>query len=501
MPGKKTSKRGRGGGGGRAALYVEHIALEAAEEGLCAGRYVRGKLRINAKARLQAFVAVVAMDRDVFIDGDIDRNRALHGDIVVMELLDEAEWNERSSGPEPPAPTAGGPASSDDGAAAAAAAALTHALWRPLVAADDGAERGVSSADASSAAVGADHATSSADGIAAAVEALALDDDSVHGAERAAAAAANAAANAANKQVRARVVAVLSSPARPPCTGLLVAPRGVPAGAALRKGTRFVLFKPLDSRFPYMKVGYAGLPEAYAADPHAHSATLFAVAVQPLPAGWTTTEQSPAAHVVATIGAAGQIEAETNALLLAEGIEQGPHCAATFAELEKWRGWGVGAADVAQRRDLRQTRVFSIDPTSARDLDDALHVTKLEDGTFEIGVHIADVSHFVTPESSLDADAGMRATTVYLVNKVVPMLPRMLCNEHCSLNPLVERLAFSCIWRMNDAGEVLPPLDRSGGATNGGGTGAWFGRTVIRSCAKLDYTTAQVSFLFLYRYI
>jgi DIS3-like exonuclease 2 len=131
------------------------------------------------------------------------------------------------------------------------------------------------------------------------------------------------------------------------------------------------------------------------------------------------------------------------------------------------------------RRDYRDRRVFTIDPTSARDLDDALHVASLPDGRVEIGVHIADVSHFLRPGSAVDAEALRRATTVYLVNDVIPMLPRPLCEVACSLNENVERLAFSCIWRMNMDG------------TMAGNNDVWYGRTVIKSCARLDYATAQ----------
>ena len=112
-------------------------------------------------------------------------------------------------------------------------------------------------------------------------------------------------------------------------------------------------------------------------------------------------------------------------------------------------------------------------------LIDALHIMKLDDGTFEIGVHIADVSYFLRPNTALDTEASRRATSVYLVQKVIPMLPSILCEDLCSLNPDVDRLAFSCIWRMNEDGTLCahPP--------------PWFGRTIIRSCAKLDYPTAQ----------
>ena len=498
-----TKPKGKGGGSKkgaapaqqqrRSAMYPDHISPEAAAEGLSTGRYVRGKLRINAKARLQAFIAVQGMERDMFIDGEIDRSRALHGDTVVIQILDEAEWPDRRGVTAEPE-TAAAIVDTDGGAAAEAATALTHALWRPLVA--DAEAAAEASLESSPSAAAAASAAPEVDDVLDELFDLDLDGDgssAASAAECAAAASASAKAASLGKQVRGRVVAVLNRPNRPPCTGLLVCPRGVSPGSALRSGTRYILFKPLDGRFPYMKCSYSSLPASYKADPHAYARTLFAVALAPLPAGWPATEKSPSANVLAEIGAAGQIEAETNALLLAEGIEQGPHTDATMAELDAWRAWSVSDRDLAdgKRRDLRTTRVFSIDPTTARDLDDALHVTKLADGTFEIGVHIADVSHFVTPDSALDADASLRATTVYLVNKVVPMLPRMLCNEHCSLNPLVERLAFSCIWRMNSDGEVLPPLDRSGGSTNGGGSGAWFGRTVIRSCAKLDYITAQ----------
>lgn len=137
------------------------------------------------------------------------------------------------------------------------------------------------------------------------------------------------------------------------------------------------------------------------------------------------------------------------------------------------------------RRDYRQERIFTIDPTTAKDLDDALHIKLLPDGaTVEVGVHIADVSYFVQPQMAVDEEARHRATTVYLVDRTVPMLPRPLCEVACSLNENVERLAFSCVWRMN--------LDGTLRARKGNESEAvWYGRTVIRSCARLDYSTAQ----------
>ena len=128
------------------------------------------------------------------------------------------------------------------------------------------------------------------------------------------------------------------------------------------------------------------------------------------------------------------------------------------------------------RRDLRQERIFTIDPTGAKDLDDALSIKANDDGTYDIGVHVADVSYFVKPNTALDRDAKKRATSVYLVQRAVPMLPPILSEELCSLNFAKDRLAFSVIFTMTKEAKV---------------TKKWFGRTVIRSSAQLSYANAQ----------
>ena len=140
--------------------------------------------------------------------------------------------------------------------------------------------------------------------------------------------------------------------------------------------------------------------------------------------------------------------------------------------------WKIPQCEIDKRRDLREMCIFTIDPPTAKDLDDALHITELDANTVEIGVHIADVSYFVRPGSIIDEEAKKRATSVYLVQKVIPMLPSILCEELCSLNPNVDRLAYSCIWRMKLDGTLCNEKP-------------WIGRTVIRCCAKIDYPTAQ----------
>ena len=125
---------------------------------------------------------------------------------------------------------------------------------------------------------------------------------------------------------------------------------------------------------------------------------------------------------------------------------------------------------------MRDVLTFTIDPKDAKDFDDALSFRILDNGLFEIGIHIADVSHYVQPDTVLDDEAYERATSVYLVDRVVPMLPEVLSNNACSLRPHEEKYTFSAVFQMNDKAEVK---------------NQWFGRTVTYSDARFAYEEAQ----------
>ncbi|KAL7522669.1 hypothetical protein ACHAWX_007355 [Stephanocyclus meneghinianus] len=218
---------------------------------------------------------------------------------------------------------------------------------------------------------------------------------------------------------------------------------------------------------------------------------------------WSEIHKWPPCTRVTRLCGSCNVEDETKALLVEHDVDHGEFLPAVLRDvdeavksgrflepnnghaLEEEMGWKPTAEMCRGRRDYRKHRVFTIDPTTARDLDDALHVTQLPDGRVEIGVHIADVSHFVKPGSAVDEEALRRATTVYLVDRVIPMLPRPLCEIACSLNENVERLAFSCVWRMNIDGTMSSKNGKSKADE------VWYGRTVIKSCSRLDYATAQ----------
>jgi DIS3-like exonuclease 2 len=196
------------------------------------------------------------------------------------------------------------------------------------------------------------------------------------------------------------------------------------------------------------------------------------------------------------LGDALTLEHEIQALLISYAVDHGDYPPQALKHVdetvqsgifynESELQWRPTPEMLEGRRDYRGERIFTIDPTTAKDLDDALHIKLLEGdgngrGIVEVGVHIADVSYFVTPGSPVDDEAQRRTTTVYLVDRTIPMLPRPLCEMACSLNENVERLAFSCVWKMYLDGTLVP------GANN-----VWYGRTVIKSCARLDYSTAQ----------
>ena len=137
----------------------------------------------------------------------------------------------------------------------------------------------------------------------------------------------------------------------------------------------------------------------------------------------------------------------------------------------------ISSSEIKKRRDFRKTTTFTIDPVDAKDFDDALSFEFLENGNYEIGVHIADVTHYVTPESALEQEAFMRATSVYLVDRVVPMLPEKLSNGLCSLRPNEDKLTFSAVFEVTPQAKVVKE---------------WFGRTVIHSDKRFSYEEAQI---------
>lgn len=117
--------------------------------------------------------------------------------------------------------------------------------------------------------------------------------------------------------------------------------------------------------------------------------------------------------------------------------------------------WTITDEDLAQRVDLRHLAVCSVDPPGCTDIDDALHCRRLDNGRLEVGVHIADVSHFIRPGNAMDKEAASRATTVYLVDKRIDMVPELLSSNLCSLRGNVERFAFSAIWEMDDDANIV----------------------------------------------
>ena len=189
---------------------------------------------------------------------------------------------------------------------------------------------------------------------------------------------------------------------------------------------------------------------------------------------WRPGDKSPRGVIVDVLGQAGDNDAEMHAIMaefdLPYKFEQDILDAAQAID------GTITERDYAERRDFRDVTTFTIDPADAKDFDDALSIRKLEDGIWEVGVHIADVTHYIQPESVLDCEARDRGTSVYLVDRTVPMLPERLCNELCSLRPNEEKLCFSAVFNVNEDGDVLEE---------------WFGRTVIYSDRRFTYAEAQ----------
>ena len=169
--------------------------------------------------------------------------------------------------------------------------------------------------------------------------------------------------------------------------------------------------------------------------------------------GWEAHSDSPIGSIVRVLGKAGEHNTEIHSILAQYGLPyEFPKEVEDYAnQLDT----SIQPAEIKKRRDMREVLTFTIDPKDAKDFDDALSFQKLKNGNYEIGIHIADVSHYVKPGTILDDEAYERATSVYLVDRVVPMLPEILSNNACSLRPNEEKYTFSSVFEMNSKAEVV----------------------------------------------
>ena len=186
------------------------------------------------------------------------------------------------------------------------------------------------------------------------------------------------------------------------------------------------------------------------------------------------SNRQPVGEVIRNFGAAGGNEAEINAIMAEFGLPF------EFPEEVETESEGISEViqpeEIARRRDFRDITTFTIDPADAKDFDDALSIQKLENGHWEVGVHIADVTHYVRPGTELEREGKHRATSVYLVDRVIPMLPERLSNGLCSLRPHEDKLTFSAVFELDENGKLYE---------------SWFGKTIIHSARRFSYEDAQ----------
>ena len=473
-------------------------------------------MRVSARRRHEAYVTVDGVPHDVKFDGFDARNRTVDGDAVVFAIdpveywppLEESRWDDT-------------PARAD-GACAGGRAKQRQRKREARAAADSGDVADAKRVSSRTTAASTDRKNDGSDALRRGMGDLSVhplededdeddvdhiddvDDASDASGERArgdsgspgldeetrllAEAARSGGVGGAPLRPVGRVVAVHeTSPRRDVVTGYLDLADAESAGSA-----GALRFFPSDPKLPLMDVDAreTALPEVCAAAASGKGMeTLRKRLVVARLDSWPPAQTHPTCVVTEVLGDAEDLATATAALVAehavlgaqafsAEALRCLPEVpvARDPATGRASRRWTIPERERAARRDFTKTRVVSIDPASARDLDDALHCERMADGGLRVGVHIADVSFFVEAGSALDDEARRRGTSTYLVNEVMPMLPRLLCEDLCSLNPGVERLTFSAEWEMSADGEVR---------------GEWFGRGVIRSCAKLDYGTAQ----------
>lgn len=249
---------------------------------------------------------------------------------------------------------------------------------------------------------------------------------------------------------------------------------GLAGGFLKRHSGTSAQFSPTDSRVPRMLIDLSECPLDFSIQPDRYKDVLFVAQLSE----WVEGGGFATGSLVKIVGNCNMIESKMEAILIENQIIDTDFPADAYEELEYLKNLPADWFEKNNqgRRDLTNECIFTIDPKTARDLDDAVSIKQIAEQIYEVGVHIADVSYFVHEKSAVDYYARQRTTSVYLVERVIPMLPLPLCQHMCSLNPGEPKLTFSVIWKMDKYGRIIDE---------------WFGRTVIKSCVKLAYEQAQ----------
>ncbi|KAJ6335646.1 hypothetical protein OIU78_012295 [Salix suchowensis] len=482
-------------GQAQSKIFAPYWSMDTVNEALEKGDVFKVLFRVNAHNRLEAYCKIEGVPTDVLISGIAAQNRAMDGDVVVVKVDPFSFWTKMKGSN---APSNNLSTSEDSNLHLEANGEVgggckgKSKMNLVLECADFGnslvPQKGFHY----------DESTCASE---------VVHDNYVNGNHQSASESSHTAPSTGKDEVSnsvGRICAMLSSyPSKRP-TGRVVAiieksPRrdvivgflNVKQWFYYREGCKqnakknksllslsnreYIEIMPTDPRFPKLMVLVSGLPDCIKKRLEDEDATVEMELVAAQIDNWSDESPLPEAHVSRIFGRGSEMESQINAILHENAI-----CCSEFSPQSlsclPSNNWEVPKDELQNRKDIRNLCLFTIDPSSATDLDDALSVQKLPSGLVRVGVHIADVTYFVLPETALDMEAQVRSTSVYMLRRKIPMLPPLLSESLGSLNPGVDRLAFSIFWDFNSSGNVV---DR------------WIGRTVIRSCCKLSYEHAQ----------
>ncbi|ORZ18488.1 hypothetical protein BCR42DRAFT_410935 [Absidia repens] len=425
-------------------FYNYFMEYNEVMSGLEKGDLYKCQLRINKRKRMDAYATSDILGEDIYLCGDSARNRALDGDVVVVRLLDvDAIWKKRTEREK----------------------RFTEKRKQQP---QDQQQNGTEQKDETV-------ANNANDDTAIPVATLA-EDDTVNAKDNAIEQEDDDENSDRKPKYAGEVVYILDRGEGMTYTGIISTyrPGSFQKNSEDSKKSneiKHVWFKPTDKRTPLMMIDIRNAPHDVVSNAGFYEKHLVEAAL----VRWPISFRAPFGRIIRSLGPIGVLKAEEQAMLTDNNIMDAPFDNLVMTYLDKIPRT-ITASEITKRRDLRNELVFTIDPLAAKDLDDALHIKCLDDGNFEVGVHIADVSYYVKQDTLLDAEARKRGTTTYLVNRSIPMLPNPLCEDLCSLTPLEDKLAFSVIWKLDHDGNIID---------------TWFGRTVIRSCAKLAYDDVQ----------